>query len=182
MITSLDLNPHRFFLRDFLVKRHQNSGMRWRWVKYDTQPRSKGVTRLDLHLNMEIKPTKNIMKNEYLPWFDFLELPLSKKKMVGTICSPYQISKYLKCSTCRVLHINLLQHISVQYTVVIRSDMTYTHNTTRVRLELDKVHGFWSQDFQEHGFNIGGILTAVTPLQPAVWNPWWPFSGAMDYF
>lgn len=51
MITSLDLNPHRFFLRDFLVKRHQNSGMRWRWVKYDTQPRSKGVTRLDLHLN-----------------------------------------------------------------------------------------------------------------------------------
>lgn len=77
------------------------------------------------------------------------------KKMVGTICSPYQISKYLKCSTCRVLHINLLQHISFQYTVVIRSDMTYTHNTTRVRLELDKVHGFWSQDFQEHGFRFG---------------------------
>ena len=48
-----------------------------------------------------------------------------------------------------------VQGFAPQPTVVIRSDMTYTHNTTRVRLELDKVHGFRSQDFQEHGFRFG---------------------------
>lgn len=76
--------------------------------------------------------------------------------------------------------INLLQHISFQYAVVIRSDMTYTHNTTRVRLELDKVHGFRSQDFQEHGFRFGNSHGRYTlSRQFGIHDS---FSGPMDYF